>query len=57
MIEVNPMIKTIFSIFEVRDIVLLVAVLVLLFLAVDYLAQAPLASVVWHDLASVSWNG
>jgi hypothetical protein len=51
------MTKTVFAFFEVRDIVLLVAFLTLLFLAVEYLAQAHLASVGWHELASVSWNG
>jgi hypothetical protein len=38
------------------DVVLLAAVLILLFLAVEYLAQTLLASVGWHRLVSVGWH-
>jgi hypothetical protein len=58
MMEVDPMIRKIRAIFKIRDVVwLVVVVLTLLFLAIKYLAQAPLASVGWNGLASVCWNG
>jgi hypothetical protein len=43
--------------FKVLGIILLAISITLLFLAVMQFAQTDLASVGWHKLASVSWNG
>ena len=48
---------TIFITFIVLGIILLAISITLLFLALMQFAQTHLASVGWHKLASVSWNG
>jgi hypothetical protein len=49
--------KTTFTTFKVSGIILLAICITLLLLAVMHFAQAQLASVGWHELASIGWNG
>jgi hypothetical protein len=51
------MITTIFTTFRVLSVLLLAISITLLFLALMQFVQTHLASVGWHKLASVSWNG
>jgi hypothetical protein len=44
--------------FKAMNVALLTAVLaLLLFLAMVYLVQTPWASIGWHGVASIGWNG
>ncbi len=50
--------KTItFSPFKILAVILLAVCLTVLFVAAVYQAQTLMASVGWHDLASIGWNG
>jgi hypothetical protein len=46
-----------FSAFKFLLIILVVACFILLFPATMNFIQAQFASVGWHDLASIGWNG
>jgi len=43
--------------FRVLGIILLAMCITLLFLSAAHFAQPLFASVGWHDLASIGWNG
>ena len=53
----SPMKTTTFTTFKVLGLILLAISITLLFLAVMHFAQPLFASVGWHDLASIGWNG
>ena len=46
-----------FTTFKVMGIILLAICITLLFLSAVYFADPLLASMSWHDLASIGWNG
>jgi hypothetical protein len=52
-----PVKATVFTTFIVLGIIPLAMCITLLFLSAVHFAQPLFASVGWHDLASIGWNG
>jgi hypothetical protein len=52
-----PVKTTIFTPFKILGVILLAMCITLIFLSAVHYVQPLFASIGWHDLASIGWNG